>query len=81
MNFRDLQDTALEQLARKGAEVELAELEARCETLRKLLARGPHIAEAETNGAPVRKKRTMSAAARRAISRAQKRRWAALRTK
>ncbi len=76
------------ELARKGAEARIKELEAEIAELRKVFlhlpfgsAVGPTIpARArEIEGAKPRRRRRMSAAARKRISEAQKKRWAAQR--
>lgn len=81
-----------EQLIRKGAEAELAELEARMGTLREVLGRGPRPAgrtfakpgawahDGTGRAVVAKKKRSgMSAAARAAVSRRMKAYWSAKR--
>jgi hypothetical protein len=65
----------VDHLARLGASVRLRELEAEITTIRRFLGK------AATPPTSVRPKRTMSASARKRISRAQKARWAKLRAK
>jgi hypothetical protein len=83
--------TALHEYARIGATARIAELQAEIATIQELfpdLAERPHenlrrskatSALAKLmDAAPERKRRKLSAAARKAISDAQKKRWAAL---